>query len=271
MDTHPQFTARLRAAVADAEAPLCVGLDPDPRRMPSPLADRGPSGLSAFCNAITASTSQVAAAYKPNLAFFEAAGADGWRALHDVCAAVRDTGRLLILDGKRGDIGNTGRQYATALYEHLGGDAATVAPYMGTDSVAPFLEHAGRCAYVLVATSNPGAADLQHLPVGEQALYQRAAQLAVDVAADQPGEAGFVVGATRPEILASLRSTHPDVPFLVPGVGAQGGSAADVLDANAGGPILVSASRSILYASAGADYAEAAAEAATRLARDLSP
>ena len=264
------FSVRLADAVADTGAPLCVGLDPDPDRLPPRFADSGADGAADFCIAITESTSHVAAAYKPNLAFFEAYGPDGWRALAAVCDAVRQSGRLLVLDGKRGDIGNTGRKYAAALYDRLGGDASTVAPYMGADSVAPFLEHAGRCAFVLVATSNPGAADLQHLDVDGLPLYRHAARLAVDAADGLPGEAGFVVGATRPELLADLREAHPDVPFLVPGVGAQGGSAAETLAANASGPILVNSSRGILYASSGDDYAEAAREAAEQLAGTLT-
>jgi orotidine-5'-phosphate decarboxylase len=270
LNARPPFSIRLRTTVADVGAPLCVGLDPDPDRLPPRFAQGGAADAEAFCVAITESTAPVAAAYKPNLAFFEAYGPEGWHALGRVCEAVRRSGRLLVLDGKRGDIGNTGRQYAAALYDRLGGDAATVAPYMGADSVAPFLEHAGRCAFVLVATSNPGAADLQHLDVGGTPLYEAAARLAADAARDLPGEAGFVVGATRPQLLADLREAHPDVPFLVPGVGAQGGSVEDTLRANAGGPILVNSSRGILYASSGDDFAETARDAAERLAASLA-
>ncbi|WP_420453923.1 orotidine-5'-phosphate decarboxylase [Rubrivirga sp.] len=260
------FSVRLADAIAATGAPLCVGLDPDPDRMPPSLS--GPEGVIEFCVAIAESTSPMAAAFKPNLAFFEALP-DGWALLEVVCEAVRETGRLLVLDGKRGDIGNTGRRYAAALYDRLGGDAATVAPYMGADSIAPFVEHAGRCAFVLVATSNPGAADLQHLDVDGRPLYRRVADLAAEVGAERAGDVGFVVGATRPALLEDLREAHPDVPFLVPGVGAQGGSVGEVLAANAGGPLLVNASRSILYASAGPDYARAAGEAAERLAETL--
>ena len=263
------FSVRLADVVAETGAPLCVGLDPDPGRLPSLFVGAGTDGVVQFCIAITESTKHVAAAYKPNLAFFEAYGPDGWHALAAVCDAVRQAGRLLVLDGKRGDIGHTGRRYATALYDHLHGDAATVAPYMGADSVTPFLEHAGRCAFVLVATSNPGAADLQHLDVEGAPLYRHAARLAVDAASGQPGEAGFVVGATRPQLLADLREAHPEVPFLVPGVGAQGGSVADTLAANAGGPLLVNSSRGVLYASTGDDFADAARGAAERLADSL--
>ena len=263
------FSERLSAAVRDAESPLCVGLDPD--RLPSGLSHDA-AGIVSFCNAITDVTIDVAAAYKPNLAFFEALGSDGLLALEAVCAHVRETGRLLVLDGKRGDIGNTGRLYARALYARLGGDAATVAPYMGRDSLSPFLDGddaAGRGAFVLVATSNTGAEDIQMLTAGGRFVYRHVARMAVEAGRDAAGEVGFVVGATRPGVLASLRTAHPSVPFLVPGVGAQGGSAAAVMEANAGGPILVNVGRTILEASSGADFAVAAGRAATRLARSL--
>lgn len=266
----PSFRSRLDHAVASAGAPLCVGLDPDPARLPIGF-DGSPASVRAFCFAITDSTSHVAAAYKPNLAFFEALGPGGADALAAVCAHVRASGRLLVLDGKRGDIGNTGRRYATALYEQFDGDAATVAPYMGSDSVTPFLGHAGRCAFVLVATSNPGAAELQGTLVDGEPLSHRVARMAMGWADGEPGELGFVVGATRPESLASLRAIAPEVPFLIPGVGAQGGSVPDVLAANAGGPVLISASRSVLYASTGSDFADAARDAAERVAASLAP
>ena len=266
------FSDRLARSTADAGAPLCVGLDPDPARLPDSLTDtRAEDRVRSFCFAITESVADVAAAFKPNLAFFEALGPPGWRVLADVCDRVRQTGRLLVLDGKRGDIGNTGRRYAAALYDELAGDAATVAPYMGRDSVVPFLEHDGRCAFVLVATSNPGGADFQHRVSDGLPLYRHVADGAVEAADGHAGEVGFVAGATRPALLAELREAHPDVPLLVPGVGAQGGSVADVLDANASGPLLVNSSRSILYASSGPDFAQAARSAAESLARQLAP
>ena len=263
------FRSRLDHAVASAGAPLCIGLDPDPARLPVGF-DASPASARAFCFAITDSTSHIAAAYKPNLAFFEALGPGGAEALASVCAHVRASGRLLILDGKRGDIGNTGRRYATALFEQLDGDAATVAPYMGSDSVTPFLAHAGRCAFVLVATSNSGATEIQQLTVEGEPLSHRVARLARSWAEGRQGEVGFVVGATRPEALAELRSLAPEVPFLIPGVGTQGGSVDEVLSANGGAPLLVSASRSILYASSGPDFGAAAAEAAGTLAEQLA-
>ena len=263
MNASATFAARLAGAVADAGSVLCVGLDPDPAQMPDgvPVAD--------FCHAIVGATAGVAAAFKPNLAFFEALGADGYAALASTAAAVHDAGRLLVLDGKRGDIGSTGDRYATALYDVLGGDAATVAPYMGPDSVAPFLRHAGRCAFVLVATSNPGGAAVQDLLAPGGTVADAVAAMAVETARGMPGEVGFVVGATRPGRLAAIRAAHPTVPLLVPGVGAQGGSAGEVMGANAGGPLLVNASRSLLYASRGSDFAAAAGDAARDLAATL--
>ena len=262
------FRSRLADAARAAGAPLCVGLDPDPERLPKGF-DASPASVAAFCIAITDATVGVAAAFKPNLAFFEALGPGGADALAAVCAHVRTTGRLLVLDGKRGDIGNTGRRYATALYEQLDGDAATVAPYMGEDSVTPFLGHAGRCAFVLVATSNAGASGVQGLMVDGAPLSHHVARQSVEWAAACSGELGFVVGATRPGELSALRDLAPDVPFLVPGVGAQGGSVADVLAANGGAPILINSSRSILYASNGPDFAEAARDAAERLRDEI--
>lgn len=257
------YAERLAEACARAGSCLCVGMDPDPSRLPAGVS------FIDFCVAITESTATVAAAFKPNLAFFDALGVEGAAALATVAEAVRATGRLLVLDGKRGDIGSTGARYATALFDHLGGDAATVAPYMGPDSIAPFLTHPGRCAYVLVATSNPGAEAVQRLTVGPDTVADHVARMAVETGAGAAGTVGFVVGATRPEQLATLRAAYPEVPFLVPGVGAQGGSARSVRTLNAGGPMLVNASRSILYASPGPDFARAAAEEARRLADEL--
>lgn len=259
------FSDKLRAAQAATRSRLCVGLDPDPARFPARLAaDRADVGVLAFNTAIIDATEDLACAYKLNLAFYESLGPEGWRALADTVRAVPDD-RLVILDGKRGDIGNTARRYAEGAFEQLGADACTVAPYMGRDAIRPFLQHAGRCAFVLVATSNESGPDLQQALVDGQPLYRLVARLAVEAAAEQPGEVGFVVGATRPELLAELRETYPEVPFLIPGVGAQGGDPDAVIAASRSGPTLVNSSRSILYASAGADFARAARDAAAAL------
>ena len=267
----PSFTDRLRRAQAATRSRLCVGLDPDPSRLPRPLRDRPtPEAVLAFNRAVIAATADLACAYKPNLAFYEALGAGGWRVLEQTVAAVPDE-RLVIADAKRGDIGNTARRYAEAFYDRVGADAVTVSPYMGSDAIVPFLETEGRCAFVLVATSNPSAPELQDAVVGSETLYRRVARLAAAAAADRPGEAGFVVGATRPARLAELRAAYPEAPFLVPGVGAQGGEAAAVVEAAGAGPLLVNSSRGILYASDGDDFAEAARHAAETLRDALDP
>lgn len=267
------FTEKLRAAQDATGSRLCVGLDPDPARLPRPFQSKPlAEAVLTFNLALIEATADVACAYKPNLAFYEALGAEGWRVFEQTVAAVPDD-RVVIADAKRGDIGNTARMYARALFERAGADAVTVSPYMGSDAVAPFLETGGGCAFVLVATSNASAPELQALVADGEPVYRRAARLAVAAAEGRPGEAGFVVGATRPEMLAELRSAYPDVPFLVPGVGAQGGDAAAVVEAAGSGPLLVNSSRGILYASGGDDFA-AAARAAAEALRDalaLSP
>lgn len=266
LDTRPvTFTDKLRAAQAATRSRLCVGLDPDPTRFPSHLAaDRADTALLTFNTAIVDATEDLACAYKLNLAFYEALGPEGWRALADTLRAIPDD-RVVILDGKRGDIGNTARRYAEGAFDRLGADACTVAPYMGRDAIRPFLQHPGRCAFVLVATSNESGPDLQQAVVDGEPFFRLVARLAVEEADRQPGEVGFVVGATRPEFLSELREAYPHVPFLVPGVGAQGGDPAAVVAASGAGPLLVNSSRSILYASSGADFARAARDAAAAL------
>ena len=268
---HPNvsFLFRLHAAQAAAGSVLCVGLDPDLARLPDSFRKYAEGvAVREFCASIVEATAPYACAFKPNLAFFEALGADGWKVLADVIEAI-PTDRIIVLDAKRGDIGNSAAKYAHALFDQLGGDAVTVAPYMGRDSIVPFLQDEGRCAFVLAATSNPSAVDVQQLLVEGEPLYRHVARMAVEVGKEHPGTVGLVVGATRPELLARLRAEHPQTPFLIPGVGAQGGSAEAVLEANAGGPVLINSSRGILYASDGADYAEAAANAAKELAATL--
>lgn len=262
------FSDKLRAAQAATRSRVCVGLDPDPARLPAPFRDRTPAeAVLAFNRAVIAATADVACAYKPNLAFYEALGVEGWRVFEQTVAAIPE-GRLVIADAKRGDIGNTARMYAHAFFDRLGCDAVTVSPYMGTDAVIPFLETEGRCAFVLVATSNESAPELQALVADGEPVYLHTARLAADAAAEFPGEVGFVVGATRPGLLAEVRAAYPDVPFLVPGVGAQGGDAAAVAEVTGSGPLLVNSSRGILYASAGDDFADAARRAAEAL-RDV--
>ena len=263
------FSEKLRAAQAATHSRVCVGLDPDPARLPRSLRDAAPAdAVLAFNRAIIEATADVACAYKPNLAFYEALGPDGWRVFAETVAAIPDD-RIVVADAKRGDIGNTARMYAQAFYDGVSADAVTVSPYMGSDAITPFLETEGRCAFVLVATSNLSGSELQDLVVDGEPIYLRTARLAVAAAADRPGEAGFVVGATRPELLAEIRAAYPETPFLVPGVGAQGGDAAAVVGANGSGPLLVNSSRGILYASNGTDFAEAARRSAEALREAL--
>ena len=260
MSTASPFPDRLRAAQAAVGSTLCVGLDPDPATLVRSTAGV-PVGLAvvAACTDLVRATADVACAYKPNAAFFEALGADGSAVLFEVVAAVRRHAphALVVLDGKRGDVGHTAAMYARAAFDALGADAATVAPYMGAASVTPFLGDASRAAFVLACTSNPGADAVQALDVGGEPLFERVVRLAQGWGRGHPGTLGFVAGATDASALARIRALAPDAPLLVPGIGAQGGDLAAVLDANAGGPVLVNVGRAI----AGADDPAAAARA----------
>lgn len=265
----PSFTERLSAISAEKDSAVCVGLDPDLSRIPTSVRkDRTPAeSVSAFCRDIIEATASVACAFKLNFAFFEALGPDGVAVLKETAAAVPDD-CLVIGDAKRGDIGNSARFYAEAAFEQMHCDAITVAPYMGRDSVTPFLQHDGTCAFVLARTSNAGAADFQEACTCDgEPLYLRTARLTAAWSADTLGTGGLVVGATAPEALRELREACPTLPFLVPGVGSQGGDPAAVMAAAStdDGPVLVNSSRGILYASDGEDYAAASARAARRL------
>ncbi|MFB6282081.1 MAG: orotidine-5'-phosphate decarboxylase [Haloferacaceae archaeon] len=263
------FFDRLGERIARADSVVSVGLDPDPDRIPAFLDDRDLPRW-AFNRRVIDATHEHAAAFKPNAAFYE--DADGWRALRETVAYAHGRGVPVVFDAKRADIGNTARQYARSVAD-LGADAVTVTPYMGGDSLGPFLD-ADLGVFVLCRTSNAGGADLQDrdLATGE-AVYERVA----DLAAGWNGRAdvGLVVGATAPEELAAIRDRVPDLPFLVPGVGAQGGDAAAAVEHGlADGVGLVNSSRGIVFAGEGADdeasYFGAAGEAARRLRRRLN-
>ncbi len=267
-----RFTERLLALQAERRSALCVGLDPDPAHLPAALLERHPlpEAVYAFNAAVIEACWREACAFKVNFAFFEALGVEGWSVLKRTVQAVPG-GTLVIGDAKRADIGNSARFYARAVYEIIGCDACTVAPYMGEDSVRPFLDFPGKAAFVLAHTSNPGRRDFQELETpGGEPLYARVAREAMRWAEGAAGEAGLVVGATDAAALGALRARCPGAPFLVPGVGAQGGDAEQVMRLGAGGgPVLVNSSRQILYASAGADFAERAGEAAARTRQAL--
>jgi len=243
------FAERLAEAQQSSGSLLCVGLDPDPAKLPGDIR-----GLHDFDRRIIDATFDLAAAYKPQIAFYSALGAEAELERSIRYIRERAPAALVILDAKRGDIGNTAEAYAREAFDRYGADAVTVNPYMGEDSVRPFLARKDRGAILLCRTSNPGARDFQDLDVQGLPLYARVAQLAAQ-RWNQHGNLMFVVGATFPREMAELRERHPEVPFLVPGVGAQGGDLKALLAAGLdrrGAGLLISASRSINYAGGGA-------------------
>jgi len=264
-DQIDSFSSRLRIRAEDCRSWLCVGLDPDPATLP-PSVPATASGIVDFCRNIIEATSESAACFKINFAFFEALGRDGWAALEDVRRAI-PAKMPVIADAKRGDIANTATAYADAILTHLDFDAVTISPYLGWDSLRPFLSHTGKGVFVLCRTSNPGSADLQELQVGGEPLFLRVARevLALETSAD----VGLVVGATQPTALRAVRALGEDVILLMPGVGAQGASVREAIDAGANGSrrnALVSVSRQVIFASRSTNYPLAAARAARSLA-----
>lgn len=261
------FAERLRWAVDASDSLLCVGLDPQPERTPA-------AQLLAFNRTVIEATADHACAFKPQSAFYEAAGPRGWEALARTVELIRELAphALVILDAKRGDIAHTARAYATAAFDQLGADAITASPYLGGDSVAPFLERPERGAFVLCRTSNPGGGDFQSLRVQDadtdKPLYERVARRAAEWAAAHHHNVGLVVGATWPAELARVRELCPKLPILLPGIGAQGGdleaALAAGLDADQRG-LLVSASRSVIYAGGAREIAAEAARLRTAI------
>ena len=241
---------RLRALSRERNTLLCVGLDPDPDRV-----EGGAAGALRHCLEVVRQTEEQVCCYKPNSAFWEQYGPDGWAALVELRDAAPST--PFLLDAKRGDMDNTMRAYANAVFRTLGMDAATVNPYLGADSLREFTQYEDRGVYVLCRTSNPGARDLQHLGSGGRPIYLHVAELAGRV--NENGNVGLVVGATAPAEIAEIRRVSA-LPFLLPGVGAQGGDVdAAVRAAWNGDPAscLVSASRSVLFAKSPAREAAA--------------
>jgi orotidine-5'-phosphate decarboxylase len=247
------FIDKLDAAWARNDSLLCVGLDPDLERLPAHLAGQ-PDGIERFCKAIIDATADLACAFKPQIAYFAALGAEAQ--LEAICRYLVDTYPHipLILDAKRGDIGATAHQYAREAFERYGADAVTVNPYMGFDSVEPYMAWPDRGVIVLCRTSNAGGSDLQFLDVGNgqdrQPLYQHVARLVADKW-NKNGQCALVVGATFPDELAQVRKIIGDMPLLVPGIGAQGGDIEATVKAGrtAGGAgMMINSSRAILYA-----------------------
>lgn len=258
----------LFAEIQKKKSFLCVGLDPDLDRIPASCGE-GVEGMENFCRDIIARTKDFAVAYKPNLAFFEQCGSAGWAALERIVALI-PSDCLVIADAKRGDIGNTAARYADAMFNSLGADAVTVAPYMGADSVKPFLAAGpGRWTILLALTSNPSADDFEFHGESEP-LFRRVLRLGQTWGT--PDNLMFVVGATRPELLADIRGAAPDHFFLVPGVGAQGGTVQDVSKAGLNDKcgLLINSSRGILYASSGDDFAERAGDAARAMQEEMA-
>ncbi len=267
------FLDKLRAAETQNRSLLCVGLDPDPARFP--LAMRGdPSRIFDFCARIVDATADLAIAFKPQIAYFAAHRAEAQ--LERLLAHIRDTAPTVpvILDAKRGDIGATAEQYAREVFERYQADAVTLSPFMGFDSIEPYLKYPGKGAFLLCRTSNPGGDDLQNQKLASQSgqprLYELIAQLASGPW-NTNGQLGLVVGATYPQEIERVRALAPKLPLLVPGIGAQGGDAHATVQAGwrPDAPIVVASSRAILYASDGADFAEAARQAAQATRAEL--
>ena len=268
MTTQATFLDRLNTAEQQHQSLLCVGLDPEPSRFPGKL--KGDSGkIYDFCAAIVDATSDLVQAFKPQIAYFAAHRAEAQ--LEQLMAHMRRAAPRvpIILDAKRGDIGSTAEQYAIEAFERYGADAVTLSPFMGFDSVAPYLKHHGKGAFLLCRTSNPGGDDLQNQRLasvdGQPLLYEHIARLAHGPW-NLNGQLGLVVGATYPLEIERVRAVAPKLPLLIPGVGAQGGDAVATVRAGwrADAPIIVNSSRAILYASSGDDFVAAARREASK-------
>ena len=266
------FLAQLSAAAAQNNSMLCVGLDPEPSKFPDALKGNA-NKIYDFCAAIVDATADAVVAFKPQIAYFAAHRAEGQ--LERLMEHMRRVAPLvpIILDAKRGDIGSTAEQYAIEAFERYGADAVTLSPFMGFDSVAPYLKYHNKGAFLLCRTSNPGGDDLQNQRLasvdGQPLLYEHIARLAQGPW-NLNGQLGLVVGATYPAEIERVRAIAPTLPLLIPGVGAQGGDAVATVRAGctAQGAIVVNSSRAILYASSGDDFAAAARREALKT-RDI--
>jgi orotidine-5'-phosphate decarboxylase len=258
-----KFTDKLLNAGRRNKSWLCIGLDPDPELMPE-------VGVLQFNKAIIEATSDLVCAYKPNLAFYEALGTEGLAILEKTVKYI--PGEIPVIgDAKRGDIGNTARAYAKALFSVLGFDAATVNPYLGFDSLEPFINYQDKGVFILCRTSNKGAADFQNLCTNGLPLYEAVAQKAQEW--NVHGNIGLVVGATYPEELKRVRSICQELPLLIPGIGAQGGDLALAVSYGAdarGEKAIINVSRQILYASRGKDFAQAARNVAEQIRNQIN-
>lgn len=263
------FVDSLNHARDTTNSLVCVGLDPDLDRLPAHLRSEA-DAVFEFNRAIIEQTSDLVSAYKLNIAFFEVMGSRGYEVLERTLTVIPE-GVVAICDCKRGDMGNSARMYAKALFDHFGFDAVTVNPYQGRDSVQPFLDYTDRGVFILCLTSNESAREFQYLPVNGHPLYLEVAGKARSW--NTARNAGLVVGATQAESLADIRAVAPDMPLLIPGIGAQGGDLETVIREGAdpsGGGLLINSSRSILYSSGGRDFAESARAATLRLKEEIN-
>jgi orotidine-5'-phosphate decarboxylase len=263
------FLDKITTAQRLSNSLLCVGLDTDPAKIPQRLR-AAVDPLFEFNKLIIDATKDLVCAYKLNTAFYEAAGEAGWAAMKKTIAYIpKDI--ITIGDGKRGDIGNTSASYAKVFFHDCGFDAMTVNPYMGRDSVEPFLQLPDHGVFLLAVTSNSGAKDFQYLKVGKKYLYEKVVEKALRWNVNE--NIGFVIGATKPKQLLSIRKKAPGVPLLIPGIGAQGGDLRATIrygcDKN-GAMAVINASRSIIYASGGTDFAEAARSEALKLRDEMN-
>lgn len=250
---------------------LCIGLDPDFTKLPKSLQSFPPhEAILQFNLEIISATADLASAFKPNLAFYEVLGSKGWDVFQKTVEAIPANCQI-IADCKRGDIGNTAEKYAETFFRHFKCDAVTVSPYMGADAVLPFLAYENTTTYVLALTSNAGAMDFEYGLIDAKPLYLHVAEKCMHWNHQSRGTCGLVVGATQGEKMMEVRKAAPSLPFLIPGVGAQGGDLGEAVAAGRalGGSVLINSSRQILYASSGNDFAEAARKEASKLHQEL--
>ncbi len=254
------FTEKLAHASRKNKSLLCVGLDTDPSLIP------GKMSILEFNKAIIDATADLVCAYKPNIAFYEAMGNQGLDALQKTREYIPG-GIPVIIDAKRGDIGNTAKAYACSLFEHFNFDAMTASPYLGLDSLQPFIDYRDKGVFILCRTSNPGAADFQSLPVAVTGGFKKLFEIVAEKVNEwnTRGNLGLVVGATYPNELKTIRERYPGMPLLIPGVGTQGGELSETVKYGADAKCertVINSSRQILYASKGKDFADAARKAA---------